>query len=66
MVWTLAFPGFVPVQWTVVAIARGGGADGEGGLTLSPISPGSETRNPTPPGRGQRFAIPGGKPHPPF
>jgi len=45
-----AFPGFVPVQWTAVAIALGGGADGEGGLPLSPVSPGSETRNPIPPG----------------
>jgi hypothetical protein len=48
MVWTLAFPGFVPVQWTVVAIALGGGADGEGGLPLSPVSPGSATCNPPP------------------
>ena len=37
-----------PGQWTVVAITPGGGADGEGGLPPSPVSPGSGTRNPSP------------------
>ena len=37
------------MQWTVVAIALGGEADGEGAKPPSPVSPGSDTRNPTPP-----------------
>ncbi len=30
--------GTIPMQWTVVAIAMGGGADGEGDASPSPVS----------------------------
>lgn len=44
------FPKPVPMQWTVVAIAPGGSADGEGGKSPSSVSPGSDTYNSPPPG----------------
>ena len=51
----------IPMQWTVVAIALGGGADGEGARP-SPLSHRVAilVTPPRPKGRGQCVAIPGG------
>ena len=50
-----------PHAWTVVAIALGGEADGEGAKPPSPVSPGSDTRNPLP----RSFTPPGSRRSPP-
>ncbi len=48
----------LPVQWAVVAIAPGGGADGEGGIIPPPLSPTPKLRNPRRPRLARAFGTP--------